>query len=224
MKVAIAREMRELDRRAMDEYHYPGLLLMEHAALAVFQRIQERFRPEKAAIICGKGNNAGDGWALARLLKLSGVAVMVFSPEVGVELPPDAETNRRMARRLGLALGASDSCSGAVAESISTAFTCAAAASSDVSSTCSTDRESRSALGSSVVLSGRFPKAISFISIPKVVGTLMIPFTALRANDGEKAAFSRTLHCPRADGLPCVYSAARVQMACRVSTALPACR
>jgi NAD(P)H-hydrate epimerase len=103
MKVAIAREMRELDRRAMDEYHYPGLLLMEHAALAVFQRIQERFRPEKAAIICGKGNNAGDGWALARLLKLSGVAVMVFSPEVGVELPPDAETNRRMARRLGLA-------------------------------------------------------------------------------------------------------------------------
>jgi len=102
MRVATAREMREIDRRAMEEFHYPGLLLMEHAALALFRRIQERFTPKKVAIICGKGNNAGDGWALARLLKLSGATVMVFSPKVGVELPSDAEVNRRMACRLGL--------------------------------------------------------------------------------------------------------------------------
>ena len=81
MKVAMAQEMREIDRPAMEEYGYPGLLLMEHAALALFQAIKARFPLEKVGIVCGKGNNAGDGWALARLLTLAGAEVLVFAPE-----------------------------------------------------------------------------------------------------------------------------------------------
>jgi NAD(P)H-hydrate epimerase len=94
--------MREIDRLAMAQYHYPGLLLMEQAALAVFRAIRDRLVPESVAIFCGKGNNAGDGWALARLLALAGTAVSVFSPSEAVNLPPDAEANRRVARTLGI--------------------------------------------------------------------------------------------------------------------------
>ncbi|MBA2133068.1 NAD(P)H-hydrate dehydratase [Capillibacterium thermochitinicola] len=102
MKVAMAQEMREIDRLAMAEYAYPGLLLMEHAALALFQAIKARFPLGKVGIICGKGNNAGDGWALARLLTLDGVEVTVFTPGEEQPLPPDAATNRAIARRLGI--------------------------------------------------------------------------------------------------------------------------
>lgn len=102
MKVALAQEMREIDRLAMADYHYPGLLLMEHAALALFRAIKERFCPERVGIVCGKGNNAGDGWALARLLTLAGVETVVFSPREDVVLPPDAATNRQVARGLGI--------------------------------------------------------------------------------------------------------------------------
>ncbi len=102
MKVAMAQEMREIDRLAMEEYGYPGLLLMEHAALALFQAIKARFPLEKVGIVCGKGNNAGDGWALARLLTLAGAEVLVFAPEEEGKLPPDAATNRAVARCLGI--------------------------------------------------------------------------------------------------------------------------
>ncbi|HHT05879.1 MAG TPA: NAD(P)H-hydrate dehydratase [Hydrogenispora sp.] len=102
MKVAMAQEMREIDRLAMEEYAYPGLLLMEHAALALFKAIKARFPLGKVGIICGKGNNAGDGWALARLLALAGAEVMIFAPTEVQNLPPDAATNREVARRLGI--------------------------------------------------------------------------------------------------------------------------
>ncbi|HBR28425.1 MAG TPA: bifunctional ADP-dependent NAD(P)H-hydrate dehydratase/NAD(P)H-hydrate epimerase [Firmicutes bacterium] len=102
MKVATAQEMREIDRLAMAEYHYPGLLLMEQAALAVFRAMLDRFPSGRVGILCGKGNNAGDGWALARLLTLAGTVVSVFSPSAAVNLPPDAETNRQIARALGI--------------------------------------------------------------------------------------------------------------------------
>ena len=69
----------------MEEYAYPGLLLMEHAALALFKAIKARFPLGKVGIICGKGNNAGDGWALARLLALAGAEVMIFCPHGSAE-------------------------------------------------------------------------------------------------------------------------------------------
>ena len=102
MKVVTAHEMRTIDRLAMEEFHYPEILLMEHAALALWREICSRFVPGKVAIVCGKGNNAGDGWALARLLNRSGFAVTVFQPEEEGELPPPAQQNRMMALGLGI--------------------------------------------------------------------------------------------------------------------------
>jgi NAD(P)H-hydrate epimerase len=102
MKVATAQEMRTIDRIAMEDYCYPGLILMEHAALGLQRVLSSRFELGKVAIVCGKGNNAGDGWALARLLYLSGYLVTVFRPDGEVNLPPDARQNREMALKLGI--------------------------------------------------------------------------------------------------------------------------
>ncbi|NLW56937.1 MAG: NAD(P)H-hydrate dehydratase [Firmicutes bacterium] len=102
MKVATAEEMRTIDRLAMEEFHYPGIILMEHAADAVQRAICSRFAPGRVGIICGKGNNGGDGWALARLLHQSGYSVTVFQKEATETLPPDAEQNRKMALALGI--------------------------------------------------------------------------------------------------------------------------
>ena len=64
-----AAECRELDRRAIEEYGIPGLLLMEHASLGAAVRILEVLeRPDPTApvrIVCGPGNNGGDGYAIA---------------------------------------------------------------------------------------------------------------------------------------------------------------
>lgn len=103
MRLAKAAEMREIDRKAMADYAIPGIILMEHAANAVFQVIKEDFpSPVKTGVICGRGNNGGDGWAIARLLLQAGWDVTVFHPGLGVDLPPDAGQNREISLRLGV--------------------------------------------------------------------------------------------------------------------------
>ncbi|HHU50698.1 MAG TPA: NAD(P)H-hydrate dehydratase [Firmicutes bacterium] len=103
MRLVKAAEMKEIDRKAMTDYAIPGIILMEHAANALFQVIKEKFpSPVKTGVICGRGNNGGDGWALARLLLQAGWDVTVFHPGLGVALPPDAGQNREISLRLGV--------------------------------------------------------------------------------------------------------------------------
>jgi len=102
MRVVTAGEMKEIDRRAIAEYNIPGIILMEHAAQAVTGVIKERFAPVRTAVFCGKGNNGGDGWAIARLLFLAGWEAVVFHPGPETKLPPDAAVNREICRRLGI--------------------------------------------------------------------------------------------------------------------------
>lgn len=75
-----AEQMAELDRRTIEELGVPGLVLMENAAWACCEVLLERF-PEAPArgvgIVCGPGNNGGDGFAMARRLHLLGVPVEV---------------------------------------------------------------------------------------------------------------------------------------------------
>ncbi len=71
MKVLTAAQMREADRQSIAA-GIPGLVLMENAAYAVLRELEKAFpslRQERVAIFCGKGNNGGDGLAIARLLK-----------------------------------------------------------------------------------------------------------------------------------------------------------
>jgi ADP-dependent NAD(P)H-hydrate dehydratase / NAD(P)H-hydrate epimerase len=70
MKVLTAAEMREVDRRTI-EMGTPGIVLMENAAHRVVEFLAERFAPlaaHRVAVLCGKGNNGGDGMAVARQL------------------------------------------------------------------------------------------------------------------------------------------------------------
>lgn len=70
MKLLTPKEMRAIDEAATAEYKIPSLLLMEHAAYQVFSYIKENEDGKDIVIVCGPGNNGGDGLALARQLKV----------------------------------------------------------------------------------------------------------------------------------------------------------
>ncbi|HTG00558.1 MAG TPA: NAD(P)H-hydrate dehydratase [Nitrospirota bacterium] len=80
MKIATALQMRNIDRRAIREFGIPGPVLMENAASAVMMEMEQFFdglEGVRVGILCGKGNNGGDGLALARRLRIRGTAVRV---------------------------------------------------------------------------------------------------------------------------------------------------
>jgi NAD(P)H-hydrate epimerase len=103
MKVATASQMRELDRRATEEFGIPSLLLMENAGLqAVLEmdRSFPRLSTSRVAIACGKGNNGGDGLVVARHLFDRGTAVEVFLLARKSEVKGDARTNLEIVKHL----------------------------------------------------------------------------------------------------------------------------
>jgi NAD(P)H-hydrate epimerase len=70
MKVLTPEEMREVDHRTI-EAGIPGIVLMENAGMRVVEFLAERFAPlreQRVVILCGKGNNGGDGMVVARQL------------------------------------------------------------------------------------------------------------------------------------------------------------
>ncbi|MBM4054980.1 MAG: NAD(P)H-hydrate epimerase [Planctomycetes bacterium] len=80
-KSLTCEEMRELDRKATEDYQIPGIILMENAGRNVAEEVlKEINKPEneKIAVLCGKGNNGGDGFVIARHLHNKGVPVEVF--------------------------------------------------------------------------------------------------------------------------------------------------
>jgi hypothetical protein len=81
-KVVTAEEMREIDRLTTEKYGIPSILLMENAAHAAARVITEKLGGSVAGksflILCGQGNNGGDGAALARILWSLGAEVFVY--------------------------------------------------------------------------------------------------------------------------------------------------
>lgn len=76
MWIHTAQQCQEIDRRATQDYGLPAMVLMERAGLAVFEAIQEMMpEPLSIGIICGKGNNGGDGFVVARLAHTAGYSV-----------------------------------------------------------------------------------------------------------------------------------------------------
>src|ERR1044072_9017570 len=88
-----AETMRAVDAWAIDERGVPSLELMEAAGRAVAEAAEEVATPGPARIVCGKGNNGGDGLVAARHLAESGhdVEVILLSPPD--QLSPDATAN-----------------------------------------------------------------------------------------------------------------------------------
>ena len=80
LKVCSASQMRKADSIAINEYGIPGIVLMENAAGACVKRIGELFdiNGAKVCVFCGKGNNGGDGFAIARRLIDKGALVTCY--------------------------------------------------------------------------------------------------------------------------------------------------
>jgi NAD(P)H-hydrate epimerase len=99
MKVFTAAQMRAFDQAAVEEYGIPSIVLMENAALRVVEFLEMKFAPlreKRVVILCGKGNNGGDGFAIARHLANAGCSTqIVFAGEVA-KLKGDAEINHRV--------------------------------------------------------------------------------------------------------------------------------
>lgn len=103
MRVLTPEQMAAVDRRAIEELGIPGMVLMENAALGVVQALAETFpRAETAAILCGPGNNGGDGLAVARHLVARGYGVEVFLVRGGKEPSGDAGTQLAICRNMGI--------------------------------------------------------------------------------------------------------------------------
>ncbi len=104
MKVVTAKEMQELDRRAVAEYGIPSLLLMENAGAETARELLAAFptaRRTHVALLCGRGNNGGDGFVAARHLLNRGVRVETFLLARRDEVRGDARVNLEILERLG---------------------------------------------------------------------------------------------------------------------------
>ena len=79
-----AAAMKEADKRTIQNIGVPSLVLMERAALSVFEEIKKRRQGQiKALVFAGTGNNGADGLAVARMLRLAGDDVRVTVTEIG---------------------------------------------------------------------------------------------------------------------------------------------
>ncbi|MEX0745612.1 MAG: NAD(P)H-hydrate epimerase [Phycisphaeraceae bacterium] len=101
-------QVREVDRLAIEQLGIPGLVLMENAALGATQALLSRLKPARGrarvAVLCGGGNNGGDGYAMARHLHNAGLAVTVYALKDPAKLTGDAATNHTICQRMGLAI------------------------------------------------------------------------------------------------------------------------
>lgn len=102
MKILTSAQMQLIDRLTSEQYGVPSLTLMENAGRGVVEFLFERFAPlenHRIAILCGKGNNGGDGLVVARLLRQQGLTLRVLLFAEPKELKGDAATNYDRLRR-----------------------------------------------------------------------------------------------------------------------------
>jgi NAD(P)H-hydrate epimerase len=111
MFIVTASEMRECDRRTIETHRVPGAVLMERAGRGCALALARRFAPlnrRRIWIVCGKGNNGGDGLVLARLLHDSGLNPRVFLTAPEEEIAGDAALQVPPLRSRGIPLEALD--------------------------------------------------------------------------------------------------------------------
>jgi len=102
MKVVTAKEMKDIDRKTIQEFGISGLVLMERAGLAVSLKIKELFGRKKIVVISGSGNNGGDGLVTARHLHNEGWDVNVFLTSEPRDLSSDALVQFKAAKKFGV--------------------------------------------------------------------------------------------------------------------------
>jgi NAD(P)H-hydrate epimerase len=105
MRVLNAAQMREADRRTIEEIGIPSLVLMENAGrqtVAAIEAMYEDLHERRVAVVCGRGNNGGDGFVVARTLLQRDVETFVFLIGRVADVRGDARTNLEILGRLGL--------------------------------------------------------------------------------------------------------------------------
>ena len=103
-KVVTSAEMREIDSRTIDGLGVPGPILMERAGIAVTDvalKILEVHGGNHVAIFCGKGNNGGDGFVVAREMLRNNIAVDVYVFALKNEIKGDALLNLNILEKFG---------------------------------------------------------------------------------------------------------------------------
>ncbi|MEQ8901250.1 MAG: NAD(P)H-hydrate dehydratase [Roseovarius sp.] len=105
-EILTAAQMRAIELAAIESGVVTGLELMERAGRGVIEAVFEEWpelakSPHHAVVVCGSGNNGGDGFVVARLLKEWGWQVEVFFFGEPSKLPPDAKLNYERWLKLG---------------------------------------------------------------------------------------------------------------------------
>jgi len=116
LKVATSEEMQRIDRMTIERYGVAGVVLMERAGLSIVARINDIYfqktvcgtqntkntRERKIIVVCGGGNNGGDGFVIARILHNQGKEVEVYITVNPRRLKGDAKINYIAARKFGV--------------------------------------------------------------------------------------------------------------------------
>src|SRR6266576_5878473 len=105
MRVLNTAQMRDADRRTIEEIGIPSLVLMENAgrqAVAAMEATFSDLSDRRVAVLCGRGNNGGDGFVVARTLAQRGVDVSVFLIGRVGDVRGDARINLEILGRLGI--------------------------------------------------------------------------------------------------------------------------
>ena len=98
-------KMRELERIAIENLNIPSVLLMEDAAYGLISALKQELGDlafKRVCVVCGKGNNGGDGYAIARLLHLLGSEVTILPVSDITTLSGDVKTNCEITKNIGV--------------------------------------------------------------------------------------------------------------------------
>ncbi|HXD17263.1 MAG TPA: NAD(P)H-hydrate dehydratase [Vicinamibacterales bacterium] len=105
MRILNAAQMREADRFTIEEIGIPSLVLMENAGRQVVAAMEAAYEARlngRVAVLCGRGNNGGDGFVVARTLLQRGIDTAVFVIGALAEVRGDAKENLEILGRLGV--------------------------------------------------------------------------------------------------------------------------
>lgn len=94
--------VREIDRVAMERFQMPSIVLMENAARGAVECIHQIAPEGRVLILCGKGNNGGDGFAIARHLQLAGREVTILAMAPTDQLQDDALVQAKITKAAGI--------------------------------------------------------------------------------------------------------------------------
>lgn len=103
-RVLSVSKVREFDQIAVEQLGVPSVVLMENAARGCADFLCEHAKPCKILVVCGPGNNGGDGFALARHLKVRGFSPSIILHGNAEKLSQDSDVNYRIAKSLRIPL------------------------------------------------------------------------------------------------------------------------